>query len=411
MPNKNHFISEWNVQLRSSQKKLADIMRTRVFQCLPAFYAKMEETDDKIFLEPLLFAYFALLIPESISLEQLLAGSIVNPGNSEHILVCSDDQGVIYLPSMGYLKTGIAHELFTLIWDTDLQCYELKKDGLPAVFDFELPYCARRTGIELVSDSHLLVRPFLEAESKRKGNKNDKTRVPVFAGRAELVNHWKPLLEKALELLGRIWPDYLEEVKSVVRKVVFFEEETLRSFAPSRLHGCIFLNCREAKTELAIIEALSICTSQLQFYLFTLERERFFRVNSEALMVWETKSRNRHLSIYEGMEELVISNRQTEVLEALYRSKYLDDDMRREIIGRFAYNRYRHQAFFDKMNLQRLFTERGVYFYKEMIIQRAEIYASLEEVLADIQVQNQSQVFSLKLFNKLNAVPELIENY
>jgi hypothetical protein len=405
MTHDNYLIPEWNSQLRAGMKKLAHSMRTRIFRRLPAFYSKLDEADDAVFLEPLLFAYFSGLLPDTISLEQLLAGSITNPGNSEHIRVCSDEDGIIYLPSLGYLKTGLAKEMFTLIWDQDLHCYELKLYGVPAVFDFALLNYDRISGIELGSNICRLSGPLFEEEMSRDGLCFEKGMAPVFPMQDAIVNTWKPQLGSTFVLLGRICPDYLDQIKSVIRKIVFFECNELPSFAPSGLSGCVYLNCWEANSEVAFIAGITACTAGLQFNLLTQDRNGFFRTHPEELCLnGYPKCKNSKRTIWQAMKELFISTSLTAVLESCYRSKLFSGPVQQELAGRLAHNRDKYEGYLDAFEQKELLTDQGIAFYREMTIQRAEIYASLEEALAGIRVHNHSLLFNWKLFKQMNPV-------
>jgi hypothetical protein len=361
MPHKKQLIIEWNGQLRSGQKKLAHSMRTRIFQRLPAFYSKLDEVNDAVFLEPLLFAYFDGLLPDSIRLEQLLVGSIVHAGSSEHLPVFSDENGVIYLPALGYLMTGLGQEEFTLIWDKDLQCLELKHGGQPAVFDFELPYYARGTAIEITSVIYAPWQPFFEEEMRKGSQGFSNIPEPVFPSQETMLQNWIPQMESVFDLLGRCCPAYLEEIMSVIRRIVIFESKNLPSFSPQGLNGCVFLNCTEAVSEVSIISGLSVYTTQLQFYLLKLENDPFFRLKPDQACINEySRDSKKNFAFFRDMEELFISSKQAEVLESCYSSKFFSGAMRHEFAGRLAHNRHNYQTEIDTLAQENILTDKGI---------------------------------------------------
>jgi hypothetical protein len=101
-------------KMEGGQGILADAIKTLIFQRNPDFFERLDFNNDFIFLEPLLFAWFNDPAPVHVSLEQLLIGYIADEKKPNELQVHSDENGIIYLPNMGYLKTRIHLELFRL---------------------------------------------------------------------------------------------------------------------------------------------------------------------------------------------------------------------------------------------------------------------------------------------------------
>src|SRR5690349_5765134 len=83
----------------AGQRELAHAMRMLIARAEPAIAEALADAGDDVFLEPLLFSYFASE-RAPIGLGQLLFGNVAPSARPDAVEVESDESGAFYLPGL-----------------------------------------------------------------------------------------------------------------------------------------------------------------------------------------------------------------------------------------------------------------------------------------------------------------------
>ncbi|HWN66133.1 MAG TPA: hypothetical protein VNM90_00770, partial [Haliangium sp.] len=255
----------------SGQTHLANTLRALVYQADPELFEVLEEADPDVFLEPLLFAHFAVQQP-SVPLPQIIVGYVDAAMRPEAVEVRSDAAGTIYLPRIGYFLTDARDRTLVLCWDAETGRASVLDGDTPVDFRFEELPRIPGTRIELLGHGAPMLAD-LVAES---------TAQPVSFRALDARAHGHvDHLGAAMEIIRAQWPAYHALIQATVRQVVLFESATLESFATVSAHGVALLNVSARDDEVFFVDDLLHQCGHVMFNAATARRKEYVAVDPD----------------------------------------------------------------------------------------------------------------------------------
>ncbi len=395
--------------LISGRIKILENVRILVYKENPILFELLEYQNDKIFNEPLLFAFFYAK-KRGVTLEQLLWGYIEKSKCPKSINALTDKQGIIYLPEIGWLKTALieAQVVLTTTGDGGLSdlCVTHNEEVVP--FTFEPIQKIENTSFELVNHQHQLLQPhFIDA-------KNRLVNVDID----NISQLQRGALTKAFELIRSFAPEYYKLLEQSVRKVVIFNDPQVKrnSFATLSVHGCAFFNSFQKEyDEVFFIEDIAHQCGHVIFNNITHINKDIFRVSSETVI----KERGFFGMIINLLEErtlfvafhaLFTYYAISICLEACILKSDLTELQKHEALGRLAFCFHKYGTDInllkkvDKEGKSTYFTEAGLELYQPMEIQYKRLEREWAERLKKMHLLNQPYNFSVKNFHKSNPL-------
>ena len=116
--------------------KILENVRILVYKENPTLFDLLDYENDRIFNEPFLFAYFYAQ-RKGATLEQLLFGHIEKSKRPKSIQAIMDEQGLLYLPEIGWLRTTLSSEEVTLTQTDSVSGLSVAFQGNTIPFSFE----------------------------------------------------------------------------------------------------------------------------------------------------------------------------------------------------------------------------------------------------------------------------------
>lgn len=373
----------------AGQGKLSAMMQVLVHNAEPALFERLDASNDAVFLEPLLFAYFTAKEPRP-PLGQLLFGSIPEAARPEEVRVWANRRGVIELPGIGYLLTRTSGPL-DLVWTGSVDaCY--LKDGFGLV---EHVFCEplRLDGVPVEICRYgnpLLDRLFLNEGGQA-------VAVEIEGVAPAHLEH----LATAFGIIARHDPDYFREVLRVTRKIVLFAGEP-SSFTALSAHGMVFVNTRETDDEVFFVEDLVHQCGHLVFSALTLEMQDFLAIEAEVPLRLLTCDAREARTVYDAFHGVFTEAHMNQCLDLCLENRVFAGRQAHELAGRLAYILKRSSWDLGNLCRPEIFTPKGLLLmgwfaqvYNGIIQRRAALLSALD-------TSNQPYAFSYTKFLELN---------
>jgi hypothetical protein len=252
-------------------------IRILVYKEDPKLFELLDFDNDRIFAEPLLFAYFNAK-EKSSTLEQLLLGYIEKEKRPESIEAIIDDDGFIYLPQIGWLKSALRNQKVNLNKKYESICGLYILNGSSEIsFTFEPIQKIGGTSFELINYQHPLLRPHYFDSKQR-----------LIAVEIEMISkRQRENLAKALNLIETVTPSYYGLLEKAIRKFVIFNDPLVRrnSFATMAVHGCAFFNSFQPEyDEIFFVEDIAHQGGHVIFNNEIHLKNDFFRISGETIV-------------------------------------------------------------------------------------------------------------------------------
>lgn len=383
--------------ITAGQAQMAYVMKVLVDKANPALFELLDLNDDRIFLEPLLFAYFNSPSP-LVSLEQILFGYIENdrkPGVEAY----ADENGIVNVPGIGDLRTTYPNERLRLSWDDVIRACVLEFHDGRVDFELQSPRYLEGSNIEICRYNHPLLKRFYTSPD---GNALD---VEVIHS----IDHFEKL-NKTLRIVENCCPSYFHEIMAVAKRIVVFRNYQVRPFVTISAHGTVFLSGNEKSDELFFLAEIihQFGHNILNAVLF--ETSDYFRIDPRTPIANYTLSESDHRTILSAFHGLYTTTKIAECFDIIFDKNIFHGKQRHELLGRLADNADRTTTGFEQLDRSTIFTEQGEFMYQRMKEICHDIYARRADLLAPLDTSNQPFVFDYDLFLQRNALTELQEH-
>ena len=376
------------------QAHLANTLRALVYQADPELFDVLEDADPDVFLEPLLFAHFAVKQP-SIPLSQIVVGYVDAAMRPDAIQVRSDAAGTIYLPRIGYFLTGARDRTLLLLWDEETGHASLLDGDTPIDFRFEELPRIPGTNIEICCQGVPMLADVI-AESTTQG-----ADFRVLDERHGHVDH----LATAMEIIRAQWPAYHAQIQGTVRQVVLFQSATLESFATVSAHGIAFLNVNACDDEVFFVADLLHQCGHVMFNAATARRKEYVAVDPDTPIRSFNGDPKDNRSVYVVLHGMFTELAMVHVLRLCDERAVFSGRKAHELTGRLAF--ITHKALSDMASLgdESLLTAKGRSLYETFVAVFESTRRERADLLAGYTMANQPYSFSYEVFARLNPMP------
>ncbi|MDC8098616.1 hypothetical protein [Chryseobacterium rhizosphaerae] len=370
----------------SCQGSVVDSLKMLLYQRHENIFERIDFEDDRIYLEPLLFAY--IMQEEDVWLDSIIYGYEKNPKSK--IRVFSNHTGTVYIPQIGYFYTQETNnELFlesknNIFFITDNKGREVSHSFEPIHFFDE--------DIEMVKCQHpLLKKIFLDAQDEIVDVEIEKTYT-------KHIDH----ANKAIQLIKKCFPTYFDLIKKTIKKIMIFDGEP-NSFANIHAHNMIFLNAHDENDEVFFLDHILHESAHVVYNTLTYNSKfNLFNYPFNTKFSEVTGDLNEHGDLYSrfhGLFTFIIINT---CLESVIDNKALHEKQNEEVIGRFSINMQRFKTGIDMFDIPNLLTNEGQDWYRLFVNTFDQIYERKSNLINSVDISNQSYVFSYDLFKQAN---------
>jgi len=377
------------------QAHLANTLRALVYQADPELFAVLEDADPDVFLEPLLFAHFAVKQP-SIPLPQIVVGYVDASRRPDAVEVCSDAAGTIYLPRIGYFLTEGRDQKLVLQWDAETGRASVLDGDTPIDVRFEELPRIPGTDIEICRHSVPMLAEVIAASTPQGAD------FRVLDERAHgHVDH----LVAAMEIIRATWPTYHAQILSTVRQVVLFRSATLGSFAAVSAHGVACLNVSAHDDEVFFVEDLLHQCGHVMFNAATARRKEYVAVDPDTPIGAFNGHPEDVRSVYVVLHGLFTELTMVHGLRLCDERGVFSGRKAHELVGRLAF--MAHKALSDMASLAdgALLTAQGRSLYETFTAAFESIRRERADLLGGYTMASQPYSFSYEVFARLNPMP------
>jgi HEXXH motif-containing protein len=383
---------------------IADTMKALLYQQAPELFKCLDFERDDIFLEPLLFAYFNHADRDQCAtLPQLLFGYLDKASRPACIPVVSADNGVVYLPQIGYFKTGVRHAQLDLVYENGVIRLEHAGEHVPHTFESRLLVADGK--LEVYRYNHpLFIQDYVPYDPWLKDLP------PVEVEVEDTVKRHLPSLEKALAILKRYCPPVYEEILATNRSVTLFHNPAVYCFVTLSIHGAIFLTTIPENDEVFFLEELIHQCSHNTFNAVLFDKEPYFTIDVEREMLGvHLNKRNETRTIYSALHGLYTVVKRYECFDVLYHEDIFSGRQKHEFLGRIGDIKKRLHTGLDGLDSDRVYTPKGVEMYRRMQRTGDDVAQRLSALDGVFDFSNQPYEFSYAKFAELNPLDRFRE--
>ncbi|BDS13641.1 hypothetical protein [Aureispira anguillae] len=388
--------------LIDGQGSFCDIIKTALYQEDSTIFERLDFYDDKIFLEPLLFGYCGRKNPKMTN-QQILFGYAELEHKPLQFKVFSNQNGVVYLPNYGYLKTEKPSTFFELNYQPERNTIVLKQGEERVVFDFlPINYLTTIPSIELSSSIDPHSEDLFYAWPNAKA-----TLINELLSTAPIaVEPFQIALEQALALLKEHLPNEFEKYALSTRKIILFSSSELRNFATREAHGTTYLNVNENSNVTFFLEELIHQCSHIVFNAMTCNIEEFFLVNhNETIGNYLNNEDDR--TLYSALHGIYTTGQIVDsFLEIIKKNPGFDPEILHELKGRIAINKNRHNIGLEQIPLTTVFTPKGQALFSHYY-QKLDNNIKNNPSFFDFDMASHPVVFNYQKFKRDNPLGEL----
>lgn len=374
-------------EVESGQRQIADNLKRLVARSGCPLADRLDYSLDFPFLEPCLFTHF-LGGDSPVPLEQLLLAYVGEDQRPETCTVHADERGDSYLPRLGCLSTpGAADELVqtsTSLWRE------------AAAADSKETVIASRPRMIAGCDAELRERFDPLLASVFRSNRAEPDSIAL------LGEPFATGLERALVILEQVAPVYSNCIRAVTRQIILFRHDAnaLHSFAAFVAHGAAFLHVPDDADEVFFVEDVAHQCGHGIFNAMTLDRGQLLRV--EADLPLPSDDPNEHRTVYVALHGVY-----TECLMSLCLSRCLTENVfagrqRHELLGRLSLILRRLSLDLPALRQDGLFTPEGEQLVREFERMFAEIFATVQDKIVQLDLRNQPYEFCYQRFAAAN---------
>jgi len=390
--------------LEDGQAAFADILKTLVYKTDSILLEWLDFDNDFAFTEPLLFAYFNTPSP-SINLRQILFGYIEDEKKPNSIEVLTDENGIIFLPQVGYLKTNLSNTKLNLCWDNATKKLSLKLKDKTISYIKEDILKLKSVGIEVWKYPHPLAKEYL-----RKWD-FDKQVEKEIQGEVEIKNTLEKHLEhldNSFKILKKCSPTQFEHYKKFIRRLAIYTNYDVRSFAVRSVHGVTFLtmDVLNEDDEIFFLEEVSHQSAHNVLNAIMYEMSDYFKIDADHELLADYINNPKELrSISSAFHGLYTVAARLEVFLKAKADGLFEGKQEYEFLGRFAHLKNRHLTGLEKIeDLNAVYTEKGLKLYEMLNNYCLEGFKEIEELNKKFDFSNQPNTFSYPAFIKLNPL-------
>lgn len=399
-----------NEKIKFGQKQLIENIKILLYKKDSDIFSIIDFEDDRIYQEPLLFAYFNDKKSNNLNLYTILYGYMNFDAQKKGISVESDEYGRVYLPNIGWLMTNEVTQKLKLFKDKNSKIKLLYK-GVICEYKLE--------SIEKIDNTNIEYLRYPIPLLKQCYYDFDNNLINVEIERIS-IKHLKNVT-KALNLIKRFAPKHFDLIVLATKKIVVFNvDTTLRnSFATLSAHGISFSNAyQEDYNEVFFIDDIAHQTGHIIFNALIYDYPKFIKINPDTILQYieleniTVETRNVHVVFY----ALYTYYATFVCLEVCLIAKVLDAKRTHEALGRLCFylrkchldlNLFERASINDTfIDVEDIFTEKGLEIFFEIKNKFDLIKEKWRGTLKPLDMSNQPYNFTYSKFVELNPLDE-----
>lgn len=371
------------MKLAEDTKKNADdiinIMKILLYKEDPQILEKVDFDNDSIFLDPLLFAYFNSKKKNGFpkeTLNEIIQGHYINkePLSINHSY---NKNKIAYIPNLGYFEKDSTTMLEPLL---KVDEFEIIKDPHPLLDSYFIEYYK----------GHIL-------DQNPKHNPN-----------------WKSYyqeLEKAITIIKENIPDFYSELIFANKNIYLHDNPKILNFTSVETLGMLYFYVIGSNNLLYFIEELIHQGAHNYLYYAVHNRKEYFKIDVDNLIMRDlTKQAWDYRDVYGAFHGLYTVTKRVECYDQLLSKKVFSGREKHELLGRLTDQFSRFRTGLELLNLEEVYTEKGIALYHELDKKCASLLEKYKKLKTEFDLSNRDLDFRYDDFCTLNNYEIFLEN-
>jgi hypothetical protein len=374
--------------LQFGYENFADHIKARLYSVDKSLFENIDFDVDDNFLDPFLVLKLNYDPFPQYGYQQLLDGYTKTRGFAVNAYF--DEAGIAYFPNIGYYHSTVRNRSVTMIHEngkTVLIDFGEKIDCTFTPF-FVVP----DTRIELIQFSNPLLRQKLGIEDE--------------AANSEFIQPFRKhhaAVLRAMECIKRNNPWYYTYLLQTLKKIVLFENASIRSFTAINTLGIDYIKVSDEKSDIYFVEELIHQTAHNIFYFMTIDMNEYFSVDVKKEFIKNyNKNEDDGRTIYSAVHGVVSLINITSTFTFLFEDELISGKLRHELCGRFSDNLKRLGRGLNDINHKEIFTNHGWQFIESIRVYYKSIVDNYQKTADQFDTSNQPYDFDYALFEQLN---------
>lgn len=354
---------------------------------------------DYISFDPLIFGrIFGNLKSLDVSFDELFFGVIENIKKPQSFLANSNDQGIVYLPAYGYIITNLPNTHLEICYSLETDSIEVKKNNLKIDFEYEKESIYEDSGncIEISKHPSRGLEPFFQSNITSSQELNIVESYELHSGS----------IKKALSIIKNEYPFFYQLIVAVIKRIVVFENDDIRSFASVGSFGTSFLSTSSDSSLIFFLEDIIHQSAHNIFYAATfLRRKELFKCDPHTRINTFTFNKEDGRSVYGAFHGLFTQANINIFFDKSFTKDLFNGDYLHEIRGRQSDDMKRWIKSLDIFRKHDILTDEGYYLFHELDNVYKELSDKYNESINSFNTENQPYIFSYKKFKEVNPMP------
>lgn len=362
--------------LIENKEEIIDTIKLLIYKQNPDLFNNLHFDDDNTFSDPLLFAYFNSHKSKVLSNElliEIMQGYFIKKSTLD-IKYSHNKNEIAYLPEIGYFQNSEKVEDILLI-----------------------------EGFEIVKEIHpLLEKYFVQSYRGHIVNPN-----PIY--NSVWYNNYKEL-EKAIIIIKKFLPDFYQELVFANKKIYLHDNSHILNFTTIETLGMLYLYVLGKNNIIYFIEELIHQGSHNFLYYKMHAVKDFFIIDAQNTIMRDLTGKEwDYRDLFGAFHGLYTVTRRVECFDLLLSKNVFSGREKHELLGRFADQFNRFRTGLELLNLNKVYTQKGVKFYQELDLRCHTILDKYRKLPSYFNLSNRDLDFRYKDFCVLNSYNEFLK--
>lgn len=356
----------------------------RLARAAPEYAALVTHTGSAALQEPLLHAWLSQDAP-TVTLEQLLFGYLRPIDRPPRIQVQASPNGVVHLPCLGALHTGMPRASFELRWNLGAPLALWSAEGRRVPVTFTPRQVVPGTTIELHTELPPLCARFLHRSPAAEELEEERTAARSL-----------PALTRALALLARVAPEQRSTLERDCRALLLVRSDTISSLTTMDACGLAVLSVPEGPSEIYFCEDLLHQVGHLSFFAITVQR--CFTIPAATPLAHLAARKDDPRTLYAAFHDNYATMRMVQFFDACLTAGAVRGELRHELIGRLALALDRYRDGLEAIDDQRIYTPMAWDLHCRMAELHEEVRGRRGPLLRQYDLASQPHSFDYGVF-------------
>ena len=365
------------------------------------FNSLLDYNNDSTFIHPAFISYFNKIDASKMSFDQVAYGFLPKRDNYE-IQVTSDEQGIIYLPNMGFINvyspglscTITTHQGQISITNTDRKAIKfsytpytkIEHSNTTQIFNY-LPTIFKHN-----------FKEFYRGEMM---NPN-----PTYTSKAD--DAYGPI-NRSYSLLKKYFPQYYDLLESTTQFIYVHDNPRVLNFVSYPNHGIIYLYMLDDSSVVYFLEELLHQGGHNYFNILTFKKGDFFKIDVENMLIGPHINKpSDYRTIFSVIHGLISISIRVEGFERLLAAEELSGLENHELRGRYADQIPRFESLgIQYLNFKNIFTPLGLEYFEGLMANTKAKLAKREKEFSNLDISWRDLDFRLNTYLKHNPFPSI----